>query len=152
MCIRDRYQRRVHGVCWVMDLTEFSQGDDKKKYTKKQLRLNIIDHWSKFAWSTVIQSKFAKVVAQFLEKITRENGYPKYIKSDSDTEFKGVVEQFCKNHKVVQMKMHLQIPIQQVKIIKMLVAAIVINRKKQKKIVIKKQQQQQRKPQKRVRK
>lgn len=51
-----RYFYKYPNHCWVLDLTEIPLIYLKSKAPKTYL-FNIIDHWSKYAWSKIIKSK-----------------------------------------------------------------------------------------------
>jgi transposase InsO family protein len=71
----------------VTDTTEL-KGDYWLKYDVK-IMLNIVDAFSRFAWSYFIASKKAvDVAAAFEHLFSVENEIPDTLKSDNGTEFK----------------------------------------------------------------
>ena len=49
--------------------------------------LNVIDHFSKFAWSIPIKNKSSAVVADRLQELFLVEGFPEVLQSDNGTEF-----------------------------------------------------------------
>ena len=78
-----------------MDLTELP---NELKINNSYLYLfNIIDHFSKFGMSYLIENKEAKTILKFLKNALECNGFPPEICSDNGKEFKNkLIEDYLK--------------------------------------------------------
>ena len=70
-----------------MDLTELPKDLLKEKEEKFDL-FNIIDHFSKFGMSFLLENKEAKTILHYLEFALECYGMPEEIGSDNGREFK----------------------------------------------------------------
>ncbi len=81
---------------WVMDTTQMRRIDGKKYSSGYKALLNVIDAFSKYAWSKPIKSMTPEAVSTaFKDIVTSVGQNPKTIVIDNGTEFKGVFQQLC---------------------------------------------------------
>ena len=70
---------------WSMDLVDMK---DVLQYNSHRYMLNIVDGYSRYAWSVPLKTKTAREVWDAFEKcVTKAGGYPKKIWVDQGTEF-----------------------------------------------------------------
>jgi hypothetical protein len=67
----------------LLDVHQFAGSNNKIKYL-----LNVVDHFSKFAWSIPIKHKNKEVVSTKLAELFLVEGFPNIIQSDNGGEFK----------------------------------------------------------------
>ena len=75
---------------YIMDLTELPKDLLKEKEEKFYL-FNIIDHFSKFGMSFLLENKEAKTILHYLEFALECYGMPEEIGSDNGREFKNKI-------------------------------------------------------------
>lgn len=73
---------------WFMDLIDMSQYEHQNNGI--HFCLNVIDHFSKFAWSRPIKNKSAPVVMAELQQIMYSAGHPDIMISDNGPEFTSI--------------------------------------------------------------
>ena len=67
----------------LLDVHQFKGSNNQIKYL-----LNVVDHFSKFAWTIPIRHKNKTVVSTKLAELFMTEGFPKIIQSDNGGEFK----------------------------------------------------------------
>ena len=86
---------------WQMDLVvmeKYKNHPDNKPYL-----FNIVDMYSKFAWSYAIEDKTAITIVRILRKLFYNEGPPAILQSDNGTEFKNsLVAELCRRFRVKQ--------------------------------------------------
>ena len=85
---------------YVIDITELNDDINDKKYNYKYI-LNVIDHYSKFCSSYLLESKKAEEIIICLNDFISHFGSPKHFQCDNGGEFKNdKFEDFCHSHKI----------------------------------------------------
>ena len=83
---------------YIMDITELPEEFNDKN---KLYLFNIIDHFSKFGMSHIIQDKRAETIVEKLKISFESYGFPDEIGSDKESEFKNtLVENFLVKHNI----------------------------------------------------
>lgn len=72
---------------WQMDLIDMSQ--HHRLNGEVTFLLNVVDHFSKFAWSRPLKNKSVQNVASELQQIILQEGPPEILQSDNGGEFTG---------------------------------------------------------------
>ena len=78
-----------------MDITELPV--ELKAHTDFLYLFNIINHFSKYGISFLIENKEAKTILYYLKLVLECNGYPNEIGSDNGKEFRnGLIEDYLR--------------------------------------------------------
>lgn len=87
---------------WSIDLVDIP--DLKEENNNIRYMLNIVDVFSRYAWSLPIQNKQSITVLNGLKEIIKENDNtkPNYLWSDEGTEFKKEFNEYCKENNIIQ--------------------------------------------------
>ena len=86
---------------WVMDLIDLSGIQHKNNGI--HWVLNIVDHFSKFAWARGLKNKSAQSVAFALQDIILQEGSPEKLASDNGGEFdNALIAQLCAEREIDQ--------------------------------------------------
>lgn len=85
-----------------LDLLQMKQV--KYKGTQYRYILTVIDVFSRYLFCRALSNKTAKNVAEALEEIFLEHGWPKIVQSDNGSEFREKVSKLLERHKVKVVK------------------------------------------------